>query len=169
LEIGYNFVNGSPLKNAITLTMALKPQIRPFQKRDQKVARQIILSGLGEHFGFIDETRNPDLDDIKTSYLRKGNIFAVALMMRKVVGTGGLIVDGEIGHIVRVSVEKQYRRNRIGKQIVNYLLIQARQRKIKCVVTKTEHSWSEVVAFYRVLGFIEYKRDTIDVYMKMNI
>jgi hypothetical protein len=28
-----------------------------------------ILNGLAEHFGSIDESRNPDLDDIEKSYL----------------------------------------------------------------------------------------------------
>ena len=35
--------------------------IRAFEPRDQAAARQLILAGLGEHFGWIDETCNPDL------------------------------------------------------------------------------------------------------------
>ena len=28
-----------------------------------RAARALILQGLGEHFGFVDETANPDLDE----------------------------------------------------------------------------------------------------------
>lgn len=42
-------------------------KVRPFETRDQVAARKLILSGLGEHFGFIDERLNPDLDDIEFS------------------------------------------------------------------------------------------------------
>ncbi|CAA9269377.1 MAG: hypothetical protein AVDCRST_MAG93-2561, partial [uncultured Chloroflexia bacterium] len=38
--------------------------IRPFTPADQKAARDLVLDGLGEHFGWIDTSRNPDLDDI---------------------------------------------------------------------------------------------------------
>src|SRR5215203_5667644 len=42
--------------------------IRPFVPADQAQAREIILAGLGEHWGFIDDTLNPDLDDILAAY-----------------------------------------------------------------------------------------------------
>lgn len=43
--------------------------IRPFTIHDQAAARTLILNGLGEHFGLIDETFTPDLNDITASYL----------------------------------------------------------------------------------------------------
>ncbi|MGZ3678106.1 MAG: hypothetical protein ACXWQR_06005 [Ktedonobacterales bacterium] len=52
--------------------------IRPFVQGDQTIVRRLILGGLGEHFGFIDEARNPDLDDISLHYLAAGDCFIVA-------------------------------------------------------------------------------------------
>jgi hypothetical protein len=36
------------------------------------------LAGLEDHFGYIDHTCNPDLEDITTSYIQAGDIFFVA-------------------------------------------------------------------------------------------
>ena len=46
--------------------------IRPFQLKDQDAAKALILSGMKEHWGFIDPTKNPDLDDIATYYVWQG-------------------------------------------------------------------------------------------------
>lgn len=51
--------------------------IRQFQPIDQEEARRIVLEGLGEHFGVIDESLNPDLDDIQESFIVAGDEFYV--------------------------------------------------------------------------------------------
>ena len=106
--------------------------IRPFEPRDQIPARQLILNGLGEHFGWIDETRNPDLDDIAANYLQRGNVFVVAEIGGELVGTGGLItVDANTARIVRMSVSRNHLRKGIGRALVMHLLDVARQRNIQ--------------------------------------
>jgi hypothetical protein len=64
--------------------------IRPFEARDQQAARQLILSGLGEHFGYIDESLNPDLDEIMANYVTAGHVFIVAHSGEQLLGTGAL-------------------------------------------------------------------------------
>ena len=64
--------------------------IRPFAATDQDAARWLILEGLGGHFGFIDETMNPDLDDIALTF--SDAVFLVAEIDGVIVGTGGLMV-----------------------------------------------------------------------------
>ena len=81
--------------------VAMPIHIRPFVPHDQIAARQLILNGLGEHFGWIDETRNPDLDDIAANYIQHGNVFVVAKLGGALVGTGGLItVDASTARTV---------------------------------------------------------------------
>src|SRR5437870_1312389 len=78
--------------------------IRPFEPRDQDAVSKLILEGLGEHFGFIDETLNPDLADIMKCYIIPGHTFLVAYIGSNLVGTGALIRENEgSGRIVRVS------------------------------------------------------------------
>lgn len=64
--------------------------IRPFERADQKASRRLILKDLSKHFGFIDETKNPDLDDIYSYYVQTNNAFIVAVYGNDTVGTGVL-------------------------------------------------------------------------------
>ncbi len=97
--------------------------IRSFEVGDQEQARWLILEGLGEHFGYIDETLNPDLDDILHNYIIPGHVFVVACMGREIVGTGALISLGEgLSEMVRISTRKDYRRRGIGQAIITYLV-----------------------------------------------
>ncbi|MCP4415536.1 MAG: hypothetical protein GY805_02870, partial [Chloroflexi bacterium] len=42
--------------------------IRPFHPQDQSATKQLILAGLVEHWGELDPSLNPDLNDIARSY-----------------------------------------------------------------------------------------------------
>ena len=63
--------------------------ILPFQPGDQNEVSGLILKGLEEHWGILDLTKNPDLNDIRSSYGKA--VFLVARLNGKVVGTGALI------------------------------------------------------------------------------
>ena len=77
--------------------------IRPFRVEDQQKVCQLILDGLGEHFGNINEELNPDLDDIAASYA--GDLFLVAEQAGVIVGCGALIYEGDgIARVQRMSV-----------------------------------------------------------------
>ncbi len=142
--------------------------IRPFQPGDQDAARRLILDGLGEHFGFIDETRNPDLDDIARHYLAAGHAFIVAEADDKIVGTGGLIAYGAgTGRIVRMSVSHDHRRLGIGRAVVARLLDLARERGYSRVVVRTEPDWAAAIGLYTSFGFAEYDRDDEDIYFSV--
>lgn len=43
-------------------------QVGEFHPVDQEAVRSLILAGLGEHWGYIDEGLNPDLRDIASTY-----------------------------------------------------------------------------------------------------
>ena len=142
--------------------------IRSFEVDDQEQARWLILEGLGEHFGYIDETLNPDLDDILHTYLRAGHVFVVACMGRELVGTGALILHGEgISEMVRISTRKTYRRRGIGQAIVTYLVDVARQRGDRRIIVKTNASWHDAIRLYQRLGFVEYGRTALGMGLEL--
>ncbi len=144
--------------------------IRPFTPRDQAAARQLVLNGLGEHFGWIDETRNPDLDDIDAHYIQRGSAFVVAEIGGAIVGAGGLIaVDAHTARIVRMSVSRAQRRNGIGRALVTRLLDAARQRGCARVIVSTEHGWDDAINLYTRCGFREYARDEVDIYFALTL
>jgi GNAT superfamily N-acetyltransferase len=140
--------------------------IRSFEPSDQAAARQLILNGLGEHFGWIDETCNPDLDDIAANYVELGHVFVVAEIDGELVGTGGLTAEGKnVGRIVRMSVSRVHRRAGIGQALVAHLLDAARQRGFVRVWVSTSPEWQDAVGLYEHCGFTEYRRDDVSVYL----
>lgn len=144
--------------------------IRSFEPRDQDAARQLILTGLGEHFGWIDETRNPDLDDIVASYVERGHAFVVAKIGAELVGTGGLVIEREgVGRIVRMSVGRMYRRKGIGRTLIAHLLDVARQRGFSQVLVSTDLGWEDAAGLYRHCGFTEDSRDDVGIHFSLSL
>lgn len=135
--------------------------IRPFVAADQKAARTLILNGLGEHFGFIDETVNPDIDDILGCYVASGQTFLVAEIDGVLVGTGALISEDagvQTGRIVRMSVAREARRTGIGQALLARLMQMARERGFTRLVLETNIGWDDAIGFYQRCGFQEYER-----------
>ena len=131
--------------------------IRAFEKSFQREARTLILQGLGEHWGWIDETLNPDLDDIVSAY--KEGYFATLWRGDHLIGTGGIKPAGPgVCRIERMSILKAERGRGFGARILDELVSWARKLECRLVVLETNSSWQEVVRFYRRYGF-----DIVDV------
>jgi ribosomal protein S18 acetylase RimI-like enzyme len=126
--------------------------IRPFEAAHQQAARDLILAGLAEHWGFLDPNANPDLDEIAQTY--RDAHFLLAWAGEALVGTGALIREGEgVGRIVRMSVARGFRRQGIGRRILAALLAAARARGYRQVALETTSTWEEAISFYRQHGF----------------
>ena len=143
--------------------------IRPFEARDQRAARQLILNGLGEHFGFVDEALNPDVDDIIAHYISHGHVFLVAEVGATLAGTGALKVEDSEGQIVRASVAPQFRRQGIGRKLVEHLIDAAREKGLRRLIVETNHDWDDPIRLYQRCGFLEYDRDPESVWMKLEL
>lgn len=127
-------------------------EIRSFRARDQAAARRLILSGLQERWGHLDEAKNPDLDDIAASY--EEGLFLVAYTGERLVATGALLAEGErVGRIVRMSVARDVRRRGVGRRMLQALLEAARIRGYGKIVLETTATWADAIAFYRREGF----------------
>jgi GNAT superfamily N-acetyltransferase len=138
--------------------------IRPFEREDQGQARQLILNGLAEHWGWLDPSKNPDLDDIAACYA--GGVFLVAEHRGEIVGTGGLLpgVDGS-AQIVRVHVAEHFRLVGVGSLIMDKLSERARSLGFMRLVLETTATWEDAIAFYQRLGFQITHHLNGDVYM----
>jgi putative acetyltransferase len=144
--------------------------IRAFEPRDQDAARRLILAGLGEHFGWIDETCNSDLDDIAANYLQPGHVFLVAQVDGGLVGTGALLNEGANGgRLVRISVLRTRRRQGVGRAIVMCLLDAARHCGLRRVRVATEPDWGDALRLYESCGLREYTRDDVDVWLALDL
>jgi len=144
-------------------------KIRPFILQDQPIARQLILEGLGGHFGFIDETMNPDLNDIWQQYVASGNLFVVVESDGVLVGTGALVREGENGRLLRMSVRASHQRQGIGRGLVHYLCQQARERGYAQLLVETNNDWFDAIGLYKSCGFREYDHDAESVYLQLTL
>jgi ribosomal protein S18 acetylase RimI-like enzyme len=123
-----------------------------FSPDHQTQARQLIVSGLAERWGVIDDSRNRDLDDLAASFA--SGAFLVAVRAGTVVGTGGLLPRGpETAEIVRVSVATGERREGLGRRLVSTLVEIARGWEAERVVCETTSEWASAVALYLECGF----------------
>ena len=120
--------------------------VRLFEARDQEAARSAVLEGLRDHFGFIDETLNPDLDDIEASYLSSGQLFLVAEQGGGLVGTAGLLFETPgAARIVRMSVAREHRRRGIATELLRALIEEARLRSLRSLIAYTEPHFLKVL------------------------
>lgn len=139
--------------------MECKLQIRLFQPEDQHAAREVIVVGLGERFGFINEALNPDLDDIMRIYITAGDIFLVGYVGMQLVGTGALVKRGEgLSEMVRISTRKDYRKCGIASTIITRLVELARERGDQRIIMGTNLDWEDAIHLYKQLGFTEFGR-----------
>jgi GNAT superfamily N-acetyltransferase len=126
--------------------------IIPFAPTHQSEARNLILKGLGEHWGWIDEEINTDLEDIAASY--SAGHFVLGWLDDVLVATGALIPESETSmRVVRMSVDREYRRRGIATGILDHLITLARRSGVTSLVLETNEPWVGVVRFYREYGF----------------
>jgi SAM-dependent methyltransferase/GNAT superfamily N-acetyltransferase len=137
----------------------VETEIADFRPGDQDEVRSLILTGLGEHWGHIDETVNPDLDDIAASYGHGRTV--VVRIEGEIVATGTVIpLDSSTAKVLRMSVAAAHRRYGLGRLLVDELEATARGWGATTVVLETTSAWQDVAAFYRSCGYAVTHRST---------
>jgi putative acetyltransferase len=132
-------------------------QIRPFCPADQLAVQQLVLAGLVDHWGALDASLNPDLNDIAGSYA--AGLFLLGLLGDYLVATGaylpvaGRFAEAPTCQVMRMSVARDFRRQGLGRQMLAELLQQARAAGFRRVVLETTETWEDVIRFYLTNGF----------------
>ena len=141
--------------------------IRSFNKTDQQAARRLILRGLGEYFGYINTSLNPDVDDIWATYVEGGHQFVIAEIAGEIAGTGGLIFHPDrTGQLVRMSVDAKFRRNGIGRSLVQHLLQIGCAHNLERFKVETNRGWDAALKLYQQCGFQIYQEDNEAIYLQ---
>lgn len=126
-------------------------RIERFNSALQDAFRTLVLDGMAERWGVVDESLNTDLDDIETHY---GNdCVLVAIDGATVVGTGILLIRATEREIVRMSVHRDYRRLGVARQLLAELVHQASGYGGKRIVVETNADWIEARNLYEASGF----------------
>ena len=144
-------------------------QIRGFTESDQQVTRELVLEGCGENWGYIDESRNPDLDDIHAYYIARGHTVILAEDSKGLLGTGTLVVEDNKAQMVRVSVKASEQRRGIASAIVEELIQVARDRGVVKIEVETNSNWYSAIRLYQRHGFVKYSHDDESVYLVLEL
>jgi GNAT superfamily N-acetyltransferase len=152
--------HGDPILHDLTIV--------PFRPENQTEVKRLILAGLTEHWGQLDPTKNPDLDDIGATYAQA--TFLVAWWHGTIVGTGALLPrSAQIAEIVRMSVAPSMRRHGIGRRLLQHLMAHAKAQGYRRMILETTAAWHDVIAFYQRQGFqITHHREG-DVYFVLDL
>ncbi|MDF1838057.1 MAG: GNAT family N-acetyltransferase [Planctomycetota bacterium] len=140
-------------------------KIRDYVESDQDAARRLIESGLGERFGNVDASKNPDLEDILFSYIFSGGQFFVAEIEGRLVGTAGLLFAEEHAQLVRVSTHCEHRRCGIASALIQRCIEATKQAGLRRLVTHTQPEWTDSVSFYSHSGFEPFGEDDVDIHL----
>jgi GNAT superfamily N-acetyltransferase len=144
--------------------------IRPFVPGDAPAMRDLVLAGLGEHWGTIDYSMNPDLDDIAGVYHDAGAAILIAERDGEVVGCGILVDEPpDAGRLVRMSVRSDQRGQGLGKRLVFALIDEARSRGHARVVCETTDTWTDAITLYSRCGFTETTRHDGDIHFSFSL
>jgi GNAT superfamily N-acetyltransferase len=129
-------------------------RIRQFTSADQEAVRALVLAGLQDHWGTLDPTLNPDLDDIGGWYGSRDGHTIVAEIDGRIVGTGTMHrVDDQTGVLVRMSVSRDQRGKGVGKALVRALADEAKKRGYARLICETTDTWQDAINLYVATGF----------------
>ena len=147
--------------------------LEPISLKTTPLARALILEGLQERVGILIPGMNPDLDDILSFYPGAGHLFLIGYLQnspKKIICTGALLHETDtIARIVRVSVQKRYRRNKIAGAIVRALESHAKNNHFHEILLETTDDWNSAIQFYLSLGYQIYTRSDGNCHMKKRI
>ena len=150
------------------MNLAQNITILPFKPENQAEVKNLILAGLAEHWGTIDPSKNPDLDDISSTYANA--VFLVAWYQKMIIGTGALIPkSNNTAKIVRMSVAADMRRKGVGNRILQRLREYAKSSGYQHLVLETIETWYEVIEFYKRLGFQITHHLNGDIYFALDL
>lgn len=154
------------------MTSLSEVALRPFAPADQAALRRLVLDGLGDHWGVIDETLNPDLDDIAGWYGPLGGYTVVACAGPdgEIVGGGTLYRDdARTARLARMTVNNAMRGHGLGRRLVEHLVGEARARGYSAVVCETTETWRDAIGLYLRCGFAEVDRRDGDIHFRLEL
>ena len=94
------------------------------------------------------------MKDIEQSYFAKNGYFWIAEDNNKVVGIIAITpINDKTGEIKRFYVRKKFRRQGIGKQLLNVCLEYAQKQGFQKIILWTDIRYKEAQAFYLKNGF----------------
>ena len=130
--------------------------IRKCQSNDEEAARELIVETLHQEFPKDIQTLPlEDLDDISSSYGKLGEAFFIALSNGKVVGTVAIKREDErTAFLRRLFVSPDFRRKRIGSDLIERAIEFCREVGYDEIIFKTTSAMDRAVSLCEKKGFV---------------
>ncbi|TMU85028.1 GNAT family N-acetyltransferase [Bacillus sp. BHET2] len=144
--------------------------ITPIEKHQSEQAKNVILSGFLERFGFIDHTLNPDILDITLEYDGTQHHFFVGKEKDNIICTGAIRKETEDTYqIVRMSVLSPFRKRGLGRIMLKFLEEKAHTLGARKLNLETNKKWADAIQFYKKNGYIYKEEDEMSCYFEKEI
>ena len=116
-----------------------------------------------EEYGLRSDpaSTDADLNDIEQSYFAKGGTFQVLVQESgSIIGAYGLYrLDSHTCELRKMYLHRAYRRQGLGKRLLDDALAKARELGFRKVVLETASVLKEAIALYERYGFAPYRPD----------
>ncbi|BCB02504.1 GNAT family N-acetyltransferase [Bacillus sp. KH172YL63] len=144
--------------------------ITPIDRDQCEQAKNVILAGFMERFGFIDHTLNPDIQDISLEYDGIQHHFFVGKENGRLICTGAIRKEkGDTYQIVRMSVLASHRKRGLGRIMLKFLEEKAQTLGARRLILETNKQWSDAIRFYENNGFVYTGEDDDSCYFEKEI
>jgi len=145
-----------PVRRVAELGSLGAMHIRPYRPSDRTAVCVLQTDSDADLAATVPENFYDDLRSIETVYAK--GAFVVAETEGLIVGMGGLLPTGEI---VRMRVDARHRRKGIASQMLDALLLHARELGLSRVFLHTLSEQHAAQQLYQATGFLEMRRGEI--------
>jgi N-acetylglutamate synthase-like GNAT family acetyltransferase len=132
-------------------------KIRPFEKKDQEQVAQLVRGIMEKEFQ-ADQNAYPldDLANVAKTYGADGDIFYVAEDGHKIVGTAAVKrEDGRVALLRRLFVDSNYRKKRVGADLIEHALQFCRNAGYQEIIFKATSKMNAAIQICLKSGFVQ--------------
>ncbi|MDA7921917.1 GNAT family N-acetyltransferase [Verrucomicrobiales bacterium] len=155
--------------------MTRQDMIRSATAREEPLIRELVFAIL-KSYGLEPSPKDTDADlfDLNGFYFDRGGDFSVLLDGEEIIGTVALFnLGNEVCELRKMYLDPNFRRRGLGKQLLEYGLVKARELGFTQVTLETASELKEAVALYKSYGFEPFEPDHLaprcDIAMRLDL
>ncbi len=132
--------------------------IRPVSPSDDQQVKELILSILEKEFPAEEEKAylSTDIENVSKNYSSDGENFFVACKDKAIVGTVGIKREDERNALLRrIFVSPEYRRKKIGFQLIQHAIVFCKEEGYGEIIFKTTSRMKDAISLCEASGFVK--------------
>ena len=147
----------------------MKVSIVPFQDQYSKYFYELNYDWLNEYF-YVEDYDEKVLKNCKEEIIDKDGYIFFAIYNNSVVGTMALIPrENGVYELNKMAVNKEFRGNGIGNQLINFIIDFAKKKKYKSVILYSNTVLKNSIHLYNKFGFKKISIENNTPYKRSDI